>query len=63
MPRPRREDKAIEVLLSVCVTEDDLSALEKILETKRARTSKKIGRSTLLREALRQYLANEQLAA
>lgn len=52
MARPRQEEKPVQISVSVCLTETDLIALERL------RSLEKIGRSTLIRKALRHYLVS-----
>ena len=52
MGRPRQESTAIQIPVSVCVTEDDRDALDRIAALE------KVGRSTLMRRALRHYITS-----
>lgn len=56
MPRPKQEQNPVQVSVSVCLTDDDFHALEQL------KKSKNVGRSTLIRKAIRYYLASTAAA-
>ncbi|UBF26418.1 ribbon-helix-helix protein, CopG family [Kovacikia minuta CCNUW1] len=56
MARPKVLKDPIEISVSTCLSKEDLQALERITNIE------KVGRSTIIRRALRQYLTSVNAA-
>ncbi len=56
MARPRQSEHPVQISITTCLDKDDFEMLEQIKE------AQKLGRSTILRLALRQYAQNLEKA-